>query len=74
MAILTAIAGGTTTPETLSALAQGKLIEKVELLKRALKGSVGKHQMTMIAFQINHNHFLLQQPYNNAPKKFCDGL
>jgi len=60
MAILTAIAGGTTTPETISALAQGKF-ERVELLKRALKGSVGKHQMTMIAFQINHIQFLNEQ-------------
>ena len=61
MAILTAIAGGNTDPETLSSLAQGKLMEKVELLKRALYGSVGKHQMEMIAFQINHVQFLNKQ-------------
>jgi transposase len=61
MAILAAIAGGNTDPETLSSLAQGKLIEKVELLKRALYGSVGKHQMQMIAFQINHIQFLNKQ-------------
>lgn len=61
MAILSAIAGGNTDPETLSMLAQGRLLEKVELLKRALYGSVGKHQMNMIAYQIKHVQFLSDQ-------------
>lgn len=61
MAILSAIAGGNTDPEALSLLAKGKLLEKTELLKRALLGSVGNHQMSMIAYQIKHIEFLDEQ-------------
>ncbi len=61
MAILRAIAGGNTNPQELSLLAEGRLLEKIELLRRALIGSIGEHQRTMIAFQVKHIEFLNQE-------------
>lgn len=58
MAILHALVEGKTDPEYLSALAKGKLTEKVEQLQRSLKGSVGTHQMQMLKLQLNHIDFL----------------
>ena len=60
MAILHALIDGKTDPEYLSSLAKGKLTEKVEILKKALKGSVGMHQMQMLKLQIQHIDFLSQ--------------
>lgn len=58
MAILHALVEGKTDPEYLSALAKGKLTEKVEQLQRSLKGSIGTHQMQMLKLQLNHIDFL----------------
>ncbi len=58
MAILHALIEGKTNPEYLSALAKGRLLEKVDLLQRALKGSVGKHQIQMLKLQLQHIDFL----------------
>ena len=60
MAILHALIDGKTDPEYLSNLAKGKLIDKIAILKKALKGSVGAHQMQMLKLQIQHIDFLSQ--------------
>lgn len=58
MAILHALIEGKTNPEYLSTLAKGRLTEKVGQLQRALKGSVGIHQIQMLKLQIQHIDFL----------------
>ena len=52
IAILHALIDGKTDPEYLSNLAKGKLTAKIEILQKALKGSVGAHQMQMLKLQI----------------------
>ena len=58
MAILHALIEGKTNPDYLSTLAKGRLAEKVEQLQRALKGSVGLHQIQMLNLQLQHIDFL----------------
>lgn len=58
MAILHALIDGKTTPEYLSALAKGSLKDKTEQLQKALKGSVGTHQIQMLKLQLQHIDFL----------------
>lgn len=71
MAILHALIDGKTDPEYLSSLAKGKLTAKIETLQKALKGSVGAHQMQMLKLQIQHIDFLSQsiQEMDNDIKK-----
>jgi len=54
MEILSAIADGNTNPQALSQLAKGSLINKKEVLEKALKGSLGAHQLIMIRHQVEH--------------------
>lgn len=61
MAILNAIASGLTDPESLAQLARGTLSLKVDLLVRALRGSLGQHQISLLTFQLQHVDFLTQQ-------------
>ena len=58
MAMLRAIIQGTTDVETLSGLAEGKLIHKIPELRKALKGSIRFHQMQMLKLQMEHIDFL----------------
>ncbi len=58
MAILHAIIAGETDEEYLSGLAQGNLVRKIPELKRALKGTIGFHQMQMLKLQLEHIDFL----------------
>ena len=58
VAILHALMNGNTDPEYLSTLSCGSLREKMPLLQKALKGSVGEHQMEMIRLQMEHIDFL----------------
>jgi len=58
MDILKALASGNTDPESLSTLAKGSLVSKMELLERALRGSVGQHQIIMISHQVRHIDYL----------------
>ena len=58
MAILHALIDGKTDPEYLSTLAKGRLKDKMEQLQRALKGSVGVHQIQMLKLQLQHIDFL----------------
>ena len=58
MAILHALIDGKTNPEYLSSLAKGRLKEKIDQLQRALKGSVGMHQIQMLKLQLKHIDFL----------------
>lgn len=60
MAILHALIDGKTDPEYLSTLAKGRLTAKIEILRKALKGSIGVHQMQMLKLQIQHIDFLSQ--------------
>lgn len=72
MDILSALAAGNTDPEALSSLAEGSLISKVELLKRALRGSVNQHQIEMVAYQVRHIDYLnkeIQQLDESIKKK-----
>ena len=54
--ILSAMVNGTTDPIELSAMAKGRAIDKIPQLQRALKGSVGHHQMQMLKFKKNGTH------------------
>ena len=58
IAILHAIISGKTDEEYLSSLAYGKLKEKIPQLQKALKGTVGEHQMQMLRLQLEHIDFL----------------
>jgi transposase len=53
-AMLQAIVAGTTQPETLAALAKGRLREKRAELERALSGRVQPHQRFVLAEQLCH--------------------
>lgn len=57
-AIIKAIISGTTDNNALSLLAQGSIKNKIPLLQRALRGSVGEHQRQMLNHQIRHIEFL----------------
>jgi len=59
--ILSAMVEGTTDPTTLSRLAKGRAVDKTPQLQRALKGSVGRHQMKMLNYQLEHIKFLTKQ-------------
>jgi hypothetical protein len=58
LSILHAIIDGKTDVEYLCGLAQGKLKDKLPELRKALKGSVGFHQMQMLKLQLQHIDFL----------------
>lgn len=53
-AMLQALIGGTTDPQTLAALAKGRLREKRTDLERALRGRVQPHQQFVLAEQLCH--------------------
>jgi transposase len=59
--MLSAMVNGTTDPIALSNMAKGRAIEKIPQLQRALKGSVGHHQMQMLKYQLEHIKFLSNQ-------------
>jgi transposase len=52
--MLAAVAAGTDDVEVLAGMARGRLKEKAEELKRALRGVVGHHQRFVIAEQLAH--------------------
>jgi transposase len=58
ISILKAIVNGITDPIVLSELAKGKATNKIAELRKALKGSVGTHQMQMLKHQIEHIEFI----------------
>lgn len=58
MCILRAIITGQTDPILLSNLAKGSLINKIPELQKALRGSIGKHQIQMLKHQMEHVDFL----------------
>ncbi len=58
MGILHAIITGKTNEEALSELAKGSLRNKIPELQRALKGTIGFHQMQMLKLQLEHIDFL----------------
>ncbi len=58
MAILHAIIEGHTDVTYLSDLAKGKLRTKIPELQKALKGSVGEHQINILKLQLEHIEFL----------------
>lgn len=58
MAILHAIIEGHTDVVYLSDLAKGKLRTKIPELQKALKGSIGKHQINILKLQLEHIDFL----------------
>ncbi|MBC7334711.1 MAG: IS110 family transposase [Clostridia bacterium] len=60
-AMLEALARGEENAEVLAGLAQGRLKEKEEELKQALRGLVGPHQRMLIAVQLEHINFLERQ-------------
>jgi len=60
-AMLEALARGEENPEALAELARGRLKEKEEELKQALRGLVGPHQRMLIAVQLEHINFLERQ-------------
>ncbi len=59
--ILGAMAAGTSTPEVLAALAQGKLRTKHAELIDALQGRVSAHLRWMLHLQLDHVHYLDRQ-------------
>ena len=61
MAMLNAIVKGESDPIALSSLAKGRAAEKIPQLQRALKGSIGHHQMQMLKYQLDHIAFLTNQ-------------
>lgn len=56
--ILEAIINGEENPETLAELSQGKLKNKMDELKRALKGLINHHQRMLLEIQLRHIDFL----------------
>lgn len=61
MGILRAIITNTTDPIELSKLAKGSTVSKIPELQRALKGSIGTHQIQMLTHQLEHIEFLTKQ-------------
>ena len=61
MGILKCVVTGTTDPIVLSQLAKGSVIHKIPELQKALKGSVGNHQIQMLKHQLSHIEFLTSQ-------------
>lgn len=58
MSMLEALINGKTDAATLSDLALGRAREKLELLEKAMEGSVGQHQRMMLRHQVDHIRFL----------------
>ncbi len=56
--ILEAIINGEENPETLAELSQGKLKNKMDELKRALKGLINHHQRMLLEIQLRHIDYL----------------
>lgn len=61
MGILKAIITGETDANVLSKLARGSAVSKITELQRALKGSIGFHQIQMLKHQMAHIEFLSGQ-------------
>jgi len=59
--MLTAITNGVTDPIVLSGLAKGLTVKKTPELQRALKGSIGEHQILLLKHQLEHIAFLSEQ-------------
>jgi len=60
-AMLTALAAGEQDPETLAQLAQGKLQQKQEALRAALRGLMAAHQRLLLQSHLRHLGFLEQE-------------
>ncbi len=60
-AMVHALAGGVSDPQSLAALALGKLQEKRTELERALVGAVGAHQRLVLRTQLRHITYLDQE-------------
>jgi transposase len=60
-AMLEAIASGTDDPETLAAMARGRLQRKHDDLVAALHGRINPHQRQMLRMQLGHVAFLDEQ-------------
>lgn len=58
MSMLEALIDGKTDAATLSDLALGRAREKLELLEKAMEGSIGQHQRIMLRHQVDHIRFL----------------
>ncbi len=56
--ILEAIINGEENPEILAELSQGKLKNKMDELKRALKGLINHHQRMLLEIQLRHIDYL----------------
>ncbi|ADD03492.1 transposase IS116/IS110/IS902 family protein [Thermoanaerobacter italicus Ab9] len=56
--ILEAIINGEENPETLAELSQGKLKNKMDELKHALKGLINHHQRMLLEIQLRHIDYL----------------
>jgi transposase len=52
--MLAALVGGTTDPQQLAKLAQGRMRDKLPQLEQALAGQVGAHQRFLLAEQLAH--------------------
>jgi transposase len=53
-AMLAALLAGTTDPQTLAELAQGRMRKKIPALEQALAGQMGAHQRFVVAQQLAH--------------------
>jgi transposase len=60
-AILTAIAGGTETPEELAALADSRIRATPAEVAEALRGRLNDHQRMLLRMQLDHVRYLDQQ-------------
>jgi transposase len=60
-AMLTELAAGATDPQTLAALAKGRLRTKLKELEAALTGTVEEHHRFILAQQLGHIDFLDEQ-------------
>ncbi len=79
MNMLEALIDGKTDAATLSDLALGRAREKLELLEKAMEGSVGQHQRMMLRHQVDHIRFLdmeverldeeIKKKQNSPPQK-----
>lgn len=61
MSMLEALIDGKTDASVLSDLALGRAREKLELLVKAMEGSVGQHQRMMLRHQVDHINFLAEE-------------
>jgi len=59
--MLAALASGVEDPSVLAGMAEGKLLDKHDLLVKVLHGRMSQHQREMIARQLKHVKFVDQQ-------------